>query len=164
MKLIYCPHCEDIVKLRHYRTTCECGRSYGAYLDNLYAVYAGDAIPLGIDNLSIAAAIEARPASGRGKHFTTFVIPKECPTFTKTNAPISPGPRDPKCRSALLTLLKSEHSGFSGVIGREGAILVRNRFARRLGPRRFGPGERYVVFELTATGKQVCDDLGLTAK
>lgn len=83
MKLIYCPHCYDIVKLHRQVTTCECGKSFGAYLDDLHAVYFGDAIPLGIDNPSFVSALENQPASGDGTRFEAFVIPKRCLTFTR---------------------------------------------------------------------------------
>lgn len=81
MKLIYCPHCQDIVKLRKQVTICKCGRSFGSYFDDLQATYSGDAIPLGITNSSLIKALKNQPASGDGEEFVTFVIPKECPTF-----------------------------------------------------------------------------------
>lgn len=86
MKLIFCPRCQDIVKLHQQVTTCKCGRSHGAYLDGYNAVYCGDAIPLGIINDTIAYAIENQPASGKGKQFNAFVIPKKCPTFKRVRA------------------------------------------------------------------------------
>jgi len=171
MKLIFCPYCQDIVKLHRRLTICGCGRSFGAYLDELKAVYAGDAIPLGINNKSMAGAIKTQPASGQGKYFEAFVIPKKCPTFTKVKkigttkpAPHSLGPIDVRCQLALRALIASKDSGFLGAIGKVGTILVRNGLARRLGPQRFGPSKRYVVFELTETGEQACRSLGLIRK
>ncbi len=62
MKLIFCPECQDIVKLQleEYKTPhtldrksyryCSCGNSWGRYTDNENAVIGGKAIPLGINN------------------------------------------------------------------------------------------------------------------
>lgn len=84
MKLIYCPHCEDIRKLALKLTTCECGRSYGRYdEDGLNAMYGGKAVPIGLANESFIVALANQPESGLGKRFVAFVIPKQCPTFTK---------------------------------------------------------------------------------
>jgi hypothetical protein len=84
MKLIYCPVCEDIVKLHRTLTTCQCGRSYGMYApDGYHAVYSGKAIPLELANSSFMFALNAQPESGNGQTFTAFMIPKKCPTFKK---------------------------------------------------------------------------------
>ena len=83
MKLIFCPHCQDVVKLRRQLTVCQCGKSYGRYTDGLFAVYSGDAVPLGFANLSLVLAINNQPESGDGERFEAFVIPKKCPTFKK---------------------------------------------------------------------------------
>ena len=168
MKLIYCPYCHDIIKLRRQVTICECGKSFGTYLDDLNAAYSGDAVPLGIANSSFIGALKNQPASGDGMRFEAFVIPKDCLTFKRIKRinstepiPYTWGPMGPKCRDALQALIESMDSALPGVINREGAILVRNHLARRLGIKRFGPNERYMVFELTVMGVQVCRDLGL---
>lgn len=83
MKLIFCPHCQDIVKLRRQRTVCQCSKSWGRYISGLHAVYSGKAIPLGIANISLVLAINNQPKSGDGECFEAFVIPKTCPTFKK---------------------------------------------------------------------------------
>lgn len=85
MKLIYCTHCDDIVKLTHEPRTCECGRSGGRYFsDGLNAEIWGDAVPLGIANPSFAEALKNRPKSGhQGSRFEAFVIPEECSTVIK---------------------------------------------------------------------------------
>jgi hypothetical protein len=87
MKLLYCRvlTCGDIVRLSCTERTCTCGRTKGRYLsDGIHAVYSGDyAVPLGIANESLEAAIAAQPEQGEGKEFTAFVIPKDCPTFHK---------------------------------------------------------------------------------
>ena len=83
MKLIFCPHCQDIVKLHRQVITCECGKSQGTYLNDLNAVYSGDAIPLGINSSSLADAIRNQPVSGNGERFEAFVVPGQCRTFKR---------------------------------------------------------------------------------
>ncbi len=83
MKLFFCenPKCYDIVLLRQgKRRTCECGQSWGEYVDDLNAVIGGRAVPLGFDNRSFVAALKKRPEYGQGKTFEAFFIPKHCPT------------------------------------------------------------------------------------
>lgn len=76
MKLIFCPHCRDIVLLRKQMRICECGMSGGHYLDHINAVVTGDAIPIGITNDSFIKAVLNRPKLGMGKEFVAFVIPE----------------------------------------------------------------------------------------
>jgi hypothetical protein len=84
MKLIYCPHCHDVRKLARLLTTCQCGRSWGQYLeDDLHAVYGGVAVPLGFTNPSFVDALKNQPEEGLGERFEAFVIPKKCPTLRK---------------------------------------------------------------------------------
>ncbi len=85
MKLILCPKCADIVRLRMSKTmqVCTCGQSKGRYTDNLNAEYSGKAIPLGIANSGLIEAIRARPDIGDGSTFEAWVMPKDCPTFKK---------------------------------------------------------------------------------
>ena len=83
MKLILCPHCQDVRKLDAELTICRCGKSCGKYLNDLDAVYGGSAIPLGFENSSLVSAIRHQPKQGMGERFTAFVIPKECPTYEK---------------------------------------------------------------------------------
>jgi len=80
MKLIYCPKCKDIVRLRQLRRQCDCGASWGCYEDDGYhATIGGDARCLGIDNSSFAFAVQERNRDGRLHHFSSFVIERECP-------------------------------------------------------------------------------------
>ncbi|MFK5948103.1 MAG: hypothetical protein QM500_04965 [Methylococcales bacterium] len=75
MKLIICASCQDIFKLQDVEKRCVCGKSWGLYLDNgLKAKIGGDAIPLGIDNSSLADALANRKEKGKGIRFTSFVI------------------------------------------------------------------------------------------
>ncbi len=86
MKLIFCGECCDIVALRSWPRACGCGRSYGRYVDDLNAVYGGEAVPLGISNPSFAKALHRQPAEGLGCRFEAFVIPSTCDTMRKIDA------------------------------------------------------------------------------
>lgn len=82
MKLIFCPLCQDVVKLRlQEKRTCVCGSSWGQYTDFLHATIGGEAIPIGFANSSFVRALSERPDSGWGRNFEAFVIPKECDTI-----------------------------------------------------------------------------------
>lgn len=84
MKLIFCPKCQDVVKLDLGGRLCKCKASGGYYKrDELNAVYTGAAIPLGFANSTLVEAIENQPDEGMGEGFVAFVIPKSCPTFKK---------------------------------------------------------------------------------
>ena len=82
MKLIFCPNCQDVRKLNtKHIVSCDCGKSFGKYNDNLNATIGGDAIPLGFANNTLSNALKMRPIKGMGRTFTAFVIPVECPTI-----------------------------------------------------------------------------------
>ncbi|MFA5344771.1 MAG: hypothetical protein WC315_00650 [Candidatus Omnitrophota bacterium] len=84
MKLILCPKCQDVVKGDYAPRTCKCGASGLQYLkDGLNAIYWGEAIPLGFANSTLVKAVNNQPATGMGRTFEAFVIPKDCPTFKK---------------------------------------------------------------------------------
>ena len=75
MKLIFCPDCEDMVKLligemRH----CKCGLSGGMYIDNVNAVIEGKAIPIGLDNHGLVTALLIHSKTVPCK-FDAFIIP-----------------------------------------------------------------------------------------
>ena len=64
MKLLYCPHCADIVRLFPERRTCKCGKSWGHYLDdNSTTVQTWPSLSLGIANPDFQAAQQAFVAS-----------------------------------------------------------------------------------------------------
>lgn len=84
MKLIFCPECQDVVKLAMTERRCECGLVAGRYTDNLNAEINEAAIPLGIANSSLVGALRLRPDEGMGMEFTAFVIPRACPTIKVT--------------------------------------------------------------------------------
>tara|TARA_R110001599_G_scaffold6739_1_gene33644 strand:+ start:684 stop:1052 length:369 start_codon:yes stop_codon:yes gene_type:complete len=82
MKLLYCNTCRDIVKLSRTTRTCHCGATGGHYReDGINAIYYGPAIPLGFANSEFHTAIEGQPEYGDGYRYTSFVIPKVCPTM-----------------------------------------------------------------------------------
>ena len=85
MKLIFCTSCHDIVKLHSEPRTCLCGKSGGRYVDELNAEIKGHAVPLGISNVTLVAALVCRPPSGMGERFDAFVIPHQCDTVKKTD-------------------------------------------------------------------------------
>jgi hypothetical protein len=84
MKLFLCQKCGDVVRCIEKKRTCKCKKSWGRYIDELYAEYGGEhAVPLGFDNSSLTLAVRAQPESGWGQRFDAFVIAKECDTFKK---------------------------------------------------------------------------------
>lgn len=81
MKLLFCPACHDLLRIYpgDWRR-CQCGKSAGRYdRHGIEGEFAGEAVPLGIVNESLVAALQNRPDSGKGERFTAFVIPKEAP-------------------------------------------------------------------------------------
>lgn len=88
MKLILCPLCEDVIKLNRAGRFCECGRSWGRYLnDGVSAEIGGEAVPLGFVNSELRIALANRPKAGMGHAFTAFVIPVRCDTIQVVQAP-----------------------------------------------------------------------------
>jgi len=84
MKLIYCPKCDDVVKLAQVPRHCKCKKSGGRYLvDSWHAEYWGLAVPLGFANSTLMKAVKNQPKEGQGERFVAFVIPEECPTMRK---------------------------------------------------------------------------------
>lgn len=64
MKLLYCPHCGDVVRLFPERRTCKCGKSWGQYLDDgSTTVQTWPSLSLGIANPDFQAAQQAFAAS-----------------------------------------------------------------------------------------------------
>ncbi|MEY9925592.1 hypothetical protein ABH926_000212 [Catenulispora sp. GP43] len=58
MKLMYCAHCHDIVKLFPEKRFCKCGKSWGHYLeDNSTTVQTFPSLSLGIANQDFHAAV-----------------------------------------------------------------------------------------------------------
>jgi hypothetical protein len=80
MKLLLCPDCTDVFNLTSRLKSCRCGKARGVYVNDVDAVYS-DGVPLGFANSSFLKAVIEPPKIGRGKEFTAFVIPAQCPTF-----------------------------------------------------------------------------------
>jgi hypothetical protein len=97
MKLIYCPHCLDMKKLRMLELrTCACGKSWGYYLaDDLTAEIGGAAIPVAIENDELREAIRRRPESGRGSSLRARVLPERYETVQYRDRPKADVTRGP---------------------------------------------------------------------
>ena len=78
MKLIYCPKCLDMTKLRMLELRrCACGNSWGYYLDDdLTAEVGGHAVPIAIENDELREAVLRRPKNGRGMPVEARVLPE----------------------------------------------------------------------------------------
>lgn len=60
MKLMYCAHCGDIVRLFPERRSCRCGKSWGQYLeDKSTTVQTWPSLSIGIANPDFTAAERA---------------------------------------------------------------------------------------------------------
>lgn len=60
VKLMYCAHCQDIVRLFPEKRTCRCGKSWGHYLeDNSTTVQTWPGLSLGIANPDFVQAESA---------------------------------------------------------------------------------------------------------
>ena len=82
MKLIYCPHCKDVVRLKKALKKCDCGKCFGKYEeDGLNASISEDSIPLGFSNHSFIEAVASTPSKDLGKRFDAFVICKDATTI-----------------------------------------------------------------------------------
>ena len=75
MKLLYCPKCKDVVALGCSERSCMCGHVKGRYeKDGLHAVVSGDAEVLGINNASLALALESAALGGWSTSVEAWVI------------------------------------------------------------------------------------------
>lgn len=84
MKLLFCPLCGDVRALRCEECKCSCGESRGKMLDEIRGEYSGCAVPLGINNSTLSAAL-GQWLTYRGNHeITAFTIPTTAPTINMT--------------------------------------------------------------------------------
>jgi len=66
MKLMYCAHCHDIVKLFPEKRSCKCGKSWGHYIeDDSTTVQTFPSLSIGIANPDFTAAMRAWDAAPR---------------------------------------------------------------------------------------------------
>jgi hypothetical protein len=64
VKLLYCPHCTDIVRLFPERRECKCGKSWGHYLpDGSTTVQTWPSLSIGMANPDFRGAEQAFAAS-----------------------------------------------------------------------------------------------------
>jgi hypothetical protein len=89
MKLIFCPECLDVKKVRMLELRrCACGQAWGYYLeDDLTAVIGGTAVPLAIENDELLQAAANRPKDGRGCFLAARVLPHEYDTLRCESEP-----------------------------------------------------------------------------
>ena len=93
MKLIVCPECEDVVRLRNNEMRyCSCGKSGGMYIDKQQAMIEGKAVPIGISNESLVKAITLQEGYDHPVRIIAFTIPIE------SNKHIIKKPECQKCR------------------------------------------------------------------
>jgi hypothetical protein len=84
MKLILCPKCYDVVKCGNRRKRyCACKKSWGKYIDELYAEIGGEAIPVCLHNSEMVLAIRNQPKKGWGPNFTAWIPAKQCETICR---------------------------------------------------------------------------------
>ncbi len=71
MKLIYCPLCTDVVRLKKQKKFCECKKSWGKYEEDLLtSEIGGKAIVIGFSNNSFMNALKNKKTT----EFDAFVI------------------------------------------------------------------------------------------
>lgn len=59
MKLLFCYHCQDIVRLFPERRSCKCGRSSGQYAeDKSTTIQTSESLSVGIANQDFLHAVE----------------------------------------------------------------------------------------------------------
>ena len=79
MKLIYCPFCTDVVKLKKKLRLCECGKCFGKYEDGMTATISENAVLMGFSNNSFTEALKTN-TNESFKKFESFVISKDTTT------------------------------------------------------------------------------------
>jgi hypothetical protein len=58
MKLIFCPDCQDVVRLFSEPRKCKCGKVSGKYIDDVDIAIKGKAMVLCIHNNDVAEALD----------------------------------------------------------------------------------------------------------
>ena len=74
MKLLLCAVCMDVVALRSYARSCECGLSAGRYLDRLWAEVEGPCLVLGTRNDQIRHALRVEHEPRVGPNYRWWVV------------------------------------------------------------------------------------------
>lgn len=101
MKLLLCLDCHDIFNLKKQEKSCGCGKTKGKYIDNLNAVYSGNAQPIGFANESFGKGYRVQKERDKvkvsdtrfllGTEFTAFFIPEQAPTITHSLTAVKEG-------------------------------------------------------------------------
>jgi hypothetical protein len=83
MKLILCPKCSDVVKCgMKKKRYCKCRKSWGMYVDELFADIGGYAVSVCFGNRSFVEALIKQPETGRGYEFTAWIPSRHCENIT----------------------------------------------------------------------------------
>lgn len=78
MKLIFCPYCGDVVRLKKSVRYCECNKVHGNYIgDTLESEISKDAVLIAFSNKSFIEAVKTNPVNITSSPFQAFVLPKE---------------------------------------------------------------------------------------
>lgn len=87
MKLVFCPHCQDMFKLDREMKQCKCGESKGIYNDSVNATVFGPAIPVCVGWTSFVKAIKNRPVDRfEGETFEAWIPPINSVSITHEEA------------------------------------------------------------------------------
>jgi len=84
VKLLFCPACDDVQKLRQEPeiTTCECGKSWGFYKDDGWHAVIGAGLAIGLDGNSLAYAIQERlDGNGRSVWLSAWLMAEDHKTI-----------------------------------------------------------------------------------
>ena len=78
MKLIFCPQCEDVIKLTKDNRSCSCGYCAGKYNeDGKTATTSGKGVCLALSNLDLKKAIKALNDEQQDNGEKRYHYPKE---------------------------------------------------------------------------------------
>ena len=81
MKLLFCTICSNVVTLDTEVKQCDCGRTGGKYVDEVYAHYWGNPVLLGFNNTSFTKAIASSHNAAEpdaNTVFEAFVFDPKC--------------------------------------------------------------------------------------
>lgn len=85
MKYLYCKVCKDFLAMKSEISFCSCKQTSGQYVDDLYAKYSGECIPVAIPNSQIEQAIR-KHNEGRSSALAAIFIIDEVNTFRREDA------------------------------------------------------------------------------
>lgn len=90
MKLLFCPRCHDIIKLRYTQRHCMCGLCSGYYESDGHSAVIINGVGIGISNPSFMQALHNRPESETDyahrntiNNFEAWVSPIKQPRITQ---------------------------------------------------------------------------------